>query len=84
MLSQLIGAVQTQSLSAGQQQAVGAAVIAQLNQAQVALLAGNASDEVLRLLLSAQVRIAEIDAKGTLTPILVNLIAAVEHTTVQP
>src|SRR6185437_15704072 len=79
LLNQLIGAVQQQSTSTAQQQAAVAAIIAQLNQAQTALMVSNSQDEVMRLLLSAQIRIAGIDSNGKLMPILANLIAAVER-----
>jgi hypothetical protein len=78
LLSQLIGAVQSQGGSSAQQ-AVAAAAITQLNQAQVALAAAHSQDEVLRLLLSAQTRLAAIDSGGKIEPLKAKVIAAVER-----
>jgi len=81
LMTQLITAVQTHNTGSAQQQAVAAAVLAQLGTAQAALSASHSQDEVLRLLLSAQSRLAAIDSGGTLEPLLANLIAAVERQT---
>jgi uncharacterized repeat protein (TIGR01451 family) len=81
LMTQLIAAVQTHNTGSAQQQAVATAVLTQLGTAQSALSASHSQDEVLRLLLSAQSRLAAIDSGGTLEPLLANLIAAVERQT---
>jgi len=80
-MSPLIAAVQAKNGGSAQQQAVATTVLAQLNTAQSLLSASHSQDEVLRLLLSAQTRLAAIDGNGTLEPMLANLIAAVERQT---
>jgi hypothetical protein len=79
LITPLITAVQAKNGGSAQQQAVATTVLAQLNTAQSLLSASHSQDEVLRLLLSAQTRLAVIDSSGTLEPMLANLIAAVER-----